>query len=244
MTTVNPTFRKQHPPTKTEVLAAHKRDIQKSINVCRVATIVAYDPGEVGVRLANVDVQIAQQQVTSIQPNGTQTLKPFPIIKKVPVCFPGGGGFTLTFPIAKGDECILIFHDRQLAEWATNGAGQPPTIGRTHDLSDAIALVGLRSSPNALANLSTTTTQLRNEAGTAYVEMAGGGIINIVAPGGLNITAPTTTFTGQTVTTGNAHIEGNLQVDGTAKGTAGVDMFTHHHGGVTTGGGTTGGPVT
>ena len=32
-----------------------------------------------------------------------------PILPDVPVVFPGGGGFALTFPVAAGDECLVVF---------------------------------------------------------------------------------------------------------------------------------------
>ena len=31
-----------------------------------------------------------------------------PILPDVPVVFPGGGGFALTFPVAAGDECLVV----------------------------------------------------------------------------------------------------------------------------------------
>jgi len=53
---------------------------------------------------------------------------------------------------------------------------------RMHDLSDGFAIVGPRSQPRKLSAVSTNTVQLRNDAGTEYVELNGSGVISIVAP--------------------------------------------------------------
>lgn len=49
-----------------------------------------------------------------------------PILPDVPVVFPGGGGFALTFPVAAGDECLVVFASRCIdAWWQSGGVGEP-----------------------------------------------------------------------------------------------------------------------
>jgi hypothetical protein len=60
----------------------------------------------------------------------------------VPVHFPSGGGYGLTFPIKSGDHCLLMFSERCIDNWFVNGGTAPPDDFRQHDLSDAFALVG------------------------------------------------------------------------------------------------------
>ncbi len=128
-----------------------------------------------------VSVQIAQQQVTSVEPDGTKNIKEYSVLLNVPVYFPSGGGFTLTFPIAKGDECIVLFNDRNIDDWVTHGAGLPPATGRLHDLSDAaLRLWGCDRTFARFQNISATATQLRSDDGSAYVEL-GPGKIQLVA---------------------------------------------------------------
>ena len=154
---------------------------------------------------------------------------PMPIINDCPVMFPGGGGFHLTFPIAVGDEGLLILASRDIdGWWGTGNASQPADL-RMHDLSDGFVMVGVRSSPKALSGVSTNAVQLRSDDGVAHIEMAAGHVVNIVAPGGINITGPVN-VTGSIVATGN--VTGN-----------GTSLHTHVHTGVTTGGSNTGAPL-
>jgi hypothetical protein len=138
--------------------------------------------------------------------------------------FPGGGGYTLTFPIAAGDEALVVFSAKCIDAWWAYGGVQVQPELRMHDLSDGFALVGVRSTPRVLSGVSANSAQLRSDNGTAYVELAAGGVVNIVAPGGLNIHA-------------------NTAITGTLTDNAKNVGSTHTHGGVTTGGGTTGAPT-
>ncbi|CRL45415.1 hypothetical protein SGGMMB4_03116 [Sodalis glossinidius str. 'morsitans'] len=47
-----------------------------------------------------------------------------PLLVDVPVIFPRGGGVTLTFPVAVGDECLVVFADRCIDFWWQNGGVQ------------------------------------------------------------------------------------------------------------------------
>jgi hypothetical protein len=118
----------------------------------------------------------------------TGTTKPLaiPPINDIPVVFPGGGGFTLTFPVTQGDECLLVFSSRCIDGWWSTGAAAPQGDLRMHDLSDGFAFVGVRSRPKALSGISTSAVQLRSNDGTSHVELSGGRI-NLVAPSGVYI---------------------------------------------------------
>lgn len=168
---INPTLQKVNPPSLTILLDAIKREVKKDINCVKIGVIQAFDPDT-----QEVTVMVAQQQVTSIAQTGARTLAAYPLLLRVPVQFPSGGGFTLTFPIAAGDECIILFNDRELDNWLINGPGFAPTSGRVHDLSDGIAIVGVRSNPRALSGVSTGSTQLRSDDGATYIDVAPGKI--------------------------------------------------------------------
>jgi hypothetical protein len=104
-----------------------------------------------------------------------------PELVDVPVCFPGGGDFVLTFPVRANDECILMFSERAIDFWWQNGGVQLPAEYRTHDLSDAFAIVGVNSKPRALTGVSTTDVQLRARDGSAFVSIDPGGTIKLKA---------------------------------------------------------------
>jgi len=249
MTTIIPENQPINPPSLVALMDALKRNIMLGINCAKIGTIVSFDAGASGVRPATATVQIAQQQVTGIDNNGNKTYAAYPQLELVPVFFPCGGGFTLTFPVQAGDECLLLFSDRDIDNWYQNGAWQPPYSGRTHDMSDAIALVGLRSCPRALGGISTTSTQLRSDDGTTYVEVKAGQLVNVVAPAGCKITTPTLTVTGVLTVQNVAGDTIGSTVNGGFKTTGGdiiadtISLKEHIHSGVQSGGSNTGVPV-
>lgn len=162
--------------------------------------------------------------------NGNVKLVNLPLLLDVPIVFPSAGGFTITLPIAVNDEVLIVFSSRCMDSWFQSGGYEnAPMESRMHDLSDGFCIPGPKSLPNIISNISTTGAQIRNNAGTTYVEISGDGKIKLVSPSEIDVT-------------------GNLKVTGTiiATGeiTSGViPLSTHLHGGVTTGGGDTGIPI-
>lgn len=65
-------------------------------------------------------------------------------IFNVPVINPSAGGGLLSFPVKVGDTVLLEFSMRNIEEWL-EGDGGPVTEStmRCHDMSDAVAIVGL-----------------------------------------------------------------------------------------------------
>jgi hypothetical protein len=67
-----------------------------------------------------------------------------PVVPDIPVWFPSGGGASITWPINAGDGCLLIFAERSIDEWKGSFDAEAPDDPRRHQLTDAIALVGLK----------------------------------------------------------------------------------------------------
>lgn len=67
-----------------------------------------------------------------------------PIITNVPVMFPGTNNFIFSFPLTKGDGCLLLFSERSM-ELYLNSATLPigPGDSRKYSLTDAICIPGL-----------------------------------------------------------------------------------------------------
>lgn len=144
-----------------------------------------------------------------------------PVLVDVPVVFPSGGGFSITIPLAVGDEVLVVFGARCIDSWWQSGGVQKPAEARMHDLSDGFAIPGPRSQPNVLPSVSATDLTIRNEAGTQFISLKPNGTISIKAS--------------------TVNIEGNLVVTGEVTGgLVPVGLSTHVHTGVTTGGGSTG----
>lgn len=93
-------------------------------------------------------------------------------ISDVPIVFPSAGGFTITFPLAAGDEVLVVFAARCIDAWWQNGGyANKPLEFRMHDLSDGFAIPGPRSQPRKIASISSTEIQIRNDAGDTYMSI-------------------------------------------------------------------------
>ena len=123
-----------------------------------------------------VSVQPAIQEVILV--NAVRTPTTLPILDDVPILLPRAGGFSLTFPIAIGDECMVVFQDMGIDNWWQSGGVQPQPSGKLyrHDIGDAVAIFGVASNPRALANYSTTSAQLRSDDGGTVLDLIGGKI--------------------------------------------------------------------
>ena len=93
---------------------------------------------------------LATEQSIIVQPAINREYNPdyilqSPLIFKVPVVFPAGGGGVLTFPIQKGDTVLVVFSKRSIDDWLLTDGSKTvtPKRKRVFSLSDAIAIPGL-----------------------------------------------------------------------------------------------------
>lgn len=144
-----------HAPTTIDVLRALKQDINFGLNAINIGIIQSFDAAN-----QSVTIQLALKTVVSESPDGTRTLQERPLILECPAVILSGGGAYVGLPIQAGDNCIVMFNDREIDNWFQNGGIQTPTTYRTHDISDAFALVGIRNMTTALANYLTDGVRL------------------------------------------------------------------------------------
>ena len=181
-----------------------------------------------------------------------------PRLLQCPVHFGAGSAFVLTFPLAVGDEGLVILAARCIDAWFATGADDNvQSEMRMHDLSDGFFLPGFRSKPNIVPSISMTDVQLRNFAGDTYVSISPSKDVNVVTPASINaqagvainLTAPLTKITGNLQVTGNATVDTNLQVNGNTVmyGTVFNNVTnignSHKHSGVQSGSSDTGYPI-
>ncbi|WP_079218937.1 Gp138 family membrane-puncturing spike protein [Herbaspirillum robiniae] len=137
------------------------------------------------------------------QLDGTISSASLPLLLDCPVQFPGAGGCSLTFPVAQGDECLVVFASRCIDSWWQSGGVQEQAELRMHDLSDGFAVLGFRSRPRALPNISATSAQLRSDDGATFIDLnSETGEIKVVAPGGFDVIAPHSSFSGSLLVKG------------------------------------------
>jgi len=110
-----------------------------------------------------------------------------PLLVDVPIIFSRAGGFALTFPVAIGDECLVIFASRCIDAWWQSGGVQNQAELRMHDLSDGFCMLAPTSQPKKLSNVSAVNVQLRNEAGDTYIEITPDGKVKVMATNDIDI---------------------------------------------------------
>ena len=192
--------------------------------------------------------------------SGNKVSNTLPLLVDVPVVFPRGGGCSLTFPLAVGDECLVIFSDRCIDFWWQSGGIQEPVSDRMHHLADCFVIPGPQSQAKKISGISTTAAQLRTDDGSAFIELAAGHDVTVKTPGKLTASADggTEITSPEIILNGNVTINGNLsQGMGDSGGIAtmlgpitvsndvtagGKSLMMHTHGGVEHGNDSTGEP--
>lgn len=143
-------------PTATTNLQAAAKAAKALVNVALPATVLAYDAAT---QVATVRVVPCFRRRDPEQGGKVVCYAP-PDLPQIPVAFPGGAGFALTWPLAVGSTGLLVVSDRSLDEWKSTGdARTEPQDARRHSLADGVFVPGLRSPADPL-----TGTQLAADA--------------------------------------------------------------------------------
>ena len=164
-------------PNLFDVFRNFKTEIMRGLHVCKVGKIQSFDSTK-----RTAEIQILFKLVL---PDGS--IKQFPKLVDCPVFTLQGDGGSLTFPIAKDDQCLVLFSDRNLDAWFLNGDEAAPLDARCHDLSDGIALVGLNALTSTLATYEADAVALkydgaaiRLKAGKIAIENATKNLLTLV----------------------------------------------------------------
>lgn len=159
-------------PELIDLLDLFKRDIFLSLNCHHLATVEKFNPVT---QTATVTINY-KKVVTQLKPGApsdnimpVSVSRDYPVIADVPVIFLGGGNGALTMPVKKGDECLLLFNDRNIDNWFNGSRTSQPATGRMHAFTDAIALVGVRSLRTAIKAFNPNEPEFRSADGTVKV---------------------------------------------------------------------------
>jgi hypothetical protein len=148
-------------PQLKDLLENLKKDILLTLNCHAIATIQSFNStNQTATATINYPKTIYQfnQNSNNFVPRDIA----YPTLAGCPVVILGGGASNLTFPITKGDQCLVLFNDRDMDNWfAGNNTGRVPT-GRMHSFSDALIIVGLHSTINKIASYDTARAKLFN----------------------------------------------------------------------------------
>lgn len=150
-------------PSLADVLEFAKRDTMMNLVAHHTGTIQSFDPDK---QTAQVSINY-KKTYFNLDPATQQyvpVLEDYPTLIDVPVIFLGGGKASLTFPVKQGDECLLLFNDRDIDTWFSSGqTNAPVATPRLHSIADGFALVGLRSLNNVLQDFDPARIVLQND---------------------------------------------------------------------------------
>jgi hypothetical protein len=172
---------------ETEIYNKIADRLMSRLRVAEPGIIQSFDENK-----QTVSVKLSVREL--VNDHGKQEWKDIPLLVDVPVKLQRGGGYMVTLPFAVGDECLVVFGDKDMDAWWQSGGVQNWGKKRRHSLSDGYALPGINSQARTVSGYSTDSVQLRNEDGDAYLEVKGNNI---------NIIGETVTIIGRTVVTIN-----------------------------------------
>lgn len=148
-------------PELKDLLDLHKKDIMLSLSSHHIATIQSFNAvNQTASATINYKKTFFERNpVTKVY---APVLVDYPQLIDCPVVVLGGGESSLTFPIAAGDECLVLFNDRDMDNWFQGASGGAVATSRLHSFSDAIILVGVNSLQNSLVAYDTVRAVLSN----------------------------------------------------------------------------------
>jgi hypothetical protein len=198
-------------PELKDLLELYKRDTMLSTNCHALATVLSFNPNDTSLSPARptITAMLNYPRTVFYQQPDQQTPQPTTIpysqLVSVPIVVMSGGGggsiggASLTFPIALGDQVLILFNDRSIDNWKSglsaklngNGGLTPNNTSlsssRTHHLSDGLAIVGFPLFPTSSANYppySSTYALLSN--GAAQVGVGNGKVLITNDPAQVN----------------------------------------------------------
>ncbi len=154
-------------PQLLDALQNLKLDITRTLNCVKIGSIQRFDG----------TTKTAQIQILFKRVLNDGSIADYPVLVDCPVFTLQGGGGAIQFPIAPGDNCILLFSDRNIDAWFQNGSAAAPFDARCHDLSDGIALVGINSIDSSLDGYQANIARIFYDG--AQVAVTAGGLVKI-----------------------------------------------------------------
>lgn len=173
-----------------DLLRLHKKEILLELNCHAVGIVRAFNPID---QTATISIAYTK---TYFEPNPldktgvlgyTAKNVNYPLLLQCPVVCLGGGLTAMTFPITPGDECLVIFNDRDISNWFGSGQIGPVNTLRLHSMSDGFVLVGIRSLLHSLVAYDSVRAGLTYRLGTVLRKVA-------VGPAGVLIANELTTL--------------------------------------------------
>jgi hypothetical protein len=158
----------QQDVTLMDILNAHKTEVVRSINCHAIGKIQKFDSST---QTCSVKISYSKT-IFEKKSSGAYTKKTvdFPILLDCPTIFISGGPSGLTMPVSAGDDCLVMFNDRDIDNWISGANEGSVSTPRLHSLSDGIVLVGIRAERNKIPSFESSSPCLYNGTTKIIVE--------------------------------------------------------------------------
>lgn len=153
-------------PSLMNLLNLFKKDLLLNFNCHHIGEVQSFDATK---QTAQVTISYKQTYFPSNEKTNAPRLVDYPVLADCPVICLSGGTGALTFPIAKGDPCVVLFNDRDIDNWFSGSTTSSPETGRLHSFSDGLVLVGVRNLAGLITEYDTDSVSLRK--GTTKVRV-------------------------------------------------------------------------
>jgi hypothetical protein len=136
-------------PELPDLMRALRNEIFANLNCVRPGEIQSFDATKKTAEIKMLFKRVIKDRVLS-----------YPVLVDCPIFTLQGGGGAVYMPIAKGDQCLVLFADRNIDAWYSTGSEAAPNNSRCHDLSDGIAFVGINSLTSSLEAYPSNETRI------------------------------------------------------------------------------------
>lgn len=197
-----------------------------SIKTKSLGTIVSFDPAT-----QFAVVKLACNLVNPTADSNYRNVDGLTLVD-VPVEFPRCGGFSLTFPVGPGDDCIVDFYESGITHWLYENRrdykvvkGRPEAAAiRKFSRTDASCRVSLGNKATAIGGFNTDGLELRNADGSQKIVFHSSGQIELKTSANFvaNVGGDYTVNAGGNYNVNATNI--NVEGSGTAKVKGGVSL--------------------
>lgn len=136
---------------------------RRNLHTCFPARVLSYD---VGSQTVAVQPQLMRELSDE---EGALEYEALPPLYDVPVQWPRGGGFAMTFPLAAGDYVAILCAEQSTLAWRKSGSVSEPGLSQPHGLNGCVALCGWYPDGQRMLHVSTSDLVLRNKLGTTQI---------------------------------------------------------------------------
>ena len=110
-----------------------------------------------------------------------------PLLVNVPIRYWRSNTFSITFPIEIGDHVRIIFAERSIDTWLTEGGIQNPFDFRKFSLSDAFAEPAMYHQKDVIPNFDPTNLEIKTNSGDTKIIVKASEDVEVITTGDVKI---------------------------------------------------------